>query len=302
MELRVIEYFLTIAREGSISKAADVLHITQPTLSRQMKELEKSFGKQLFIRGNRKLTLTKDGMIFKQYASEIVNLVEKTKSEMLKSEEELSGEIYIGSGESSGMRLVMKVIANMQKLYPHVTVHIHSGNAQDIAYKLNSGLLDFGVFIDPVDLSKYDYYQLPIKEKWGVLMRRDSDLSRYEKITADMLKNYPVILSDQEIVKNEIAGWIGGNDRKLDVRVTYNLIHNAALLVGENGGYALTFQGLVHTDEKSLLCFRPLEPILEEDIHIAWKKYHVFSKQAEKFLELLKEEVKHRKDDKNDRF
>lgn len=291
MEIRVLEYFLAIAREESISKAAEALHITQPTLSRQMKELEDEFQKQLFIRGNRKITLTKDGIILKQYAQEIISLTQKAERELSKNQEELSGDIYIGGGESASMRLIMRVIASMQKMHPKIQFHLFSGNAQDVADKLDSGLLDFGIFFDPVNLSQYDYFTLPSKEVMGVLMRKDDPLAQYDAITPDMLRNQPIILSDQDIVKNEIAGWIGGNERKLNIKVTYNLIHNSALLVEEGGGYALTFNNIISTDENSLLCFKPLSPQLEDGIHIAWKKYHLFSKQAERFLELLKEEI-----------
>ncbi len=292
MELRVLQYFLAIAREESISKAAEVLHITQPTLSRQIKELEEEFQKQLFIRGNRKITLTKDGILLKQYAQEILNLTEKAQRELLKDQEELAGDIYIGGGESATMRLIMRVIVKMQKMYPQVHFHLFSGNAQDVADKLDSGLLDFGIFFDPVNLSQFDYFTLPGKETMGVLMRKDSLLAKYDEITPDLLKNESIILSEQDIVKNEIAGWIGGNERKLNIQVTYNLINNPALLVEEGGGYALTFGNIIQLHDDSPLCFKPLSPRLEEGIHIAWKKYHVFSKQSETFLELLKEEVK----------
>lgn len=292
MELRVLQYFLAIAREESISKAAEVLHITQPTLSRQIKELEEEFQKQLFIRGNRKITLTKDGILLKQYAQEILNLTEKAQRELLKDQEELAGDIYIGGGESATMRLIMRVIVKMQKMYPQVHFHLFSGNAQDVADKLDSGLLDFGIFFDPVNLSQFDYFTLPGKETMGVLMRKDALLAKYDEITPDLLKNESIILSEQDIVKNEIAGWIGGNERKLNIQVTYNLINNPALLVEEGGGYALTFGNIIQLHDDSPLCFKPLSPRLEEGIHIAWKKYHVFSKQSETFLELLKEEVK----------
>ena len=291
MELRVLKYFITVAREESISAAADYLHMTQPTLSRQLKDLENELGKQLLIRGNRRITLTDDGILFRKRAEEIIDLVNKTEAEMTSDNETISGDIYIGGGESASMRLIMRVIARMQKMHPKIQFHLFSGNAQDVADKLESGLLDFGIFFDPVNLSQYDYFTLPGKEVMGVLMRKDDPLSQYDAITPDMLRNQPIILSDQDIVKNEIAGWIGGNERKLNIKVTYNLIHNSALLVEEGGGYALTFNNIISTDENSLLCFKPLSPQLEDGIHIAWKKYHLFSKQAERFLELLKEEI-----------
>ncbi len=291
MEIRVLQYFLIIAREESISKAAEVLHITQPTLSRQMKELEEELQKQLFIRGNRKTILTKEGILLKQYAGEILSLTEKARQDLLSVHDDFSGDIYIGCGESDTMRLVMKTIAQMQRIYPQVQFHIFSGNAQAVADKLDKGLLDFGIFFDPVNLSQYDYFTFPFKEELGVLMRKDDPLAIYDVITPDLLRDKPIILSNQDIVKNEIAGWIGGNDRKLNIKVTYNLINNLALLVEEGGGYAITFNNIIRIDDKSPLCFKPLFPKLEDGVHIAWKKYHLFSKQAEKFLDLLKEEV-----------
>jgi Transcriptional regulator len=291
VEIRVLQYFLTVARARSISKAALELHITQPTLSRQIKELEDEFGKQLIIRGSRHITLTQDGILFKQYAQEIMTLVEKAQREMLKDEEIISGDIYIGLGECSGMRIIMKIIAKMQTIYPHIQFHLLSGNAQDISYQLDSGILDIGIFIDPVDLTKYDYFKLPMNETWGILMRKDSELAKYDSITPQLLKDKAIILPNQDIIKNEIAGWIGGNERKLNVQVTYNLINNIALLVEEGHYYAFTLKNLFHIDDKSPLCFKQLFPKMEANIYIAWKKYHPFSKQTEKFLELLKIEL-----------
>lgn len=218
-------------------------------------------------------------------------MTEKARQDLLKVHDDLSGDIYIGGGESATMRLVMKAIAHMQHIYPQVQFHIFSGNAQDVSDKLDKGLLDFGIFFDPVNLSRYDYFTFPHKEELGVLMRKNDPLAIYDAITPDLLRDEPIILSDQDIVKNEIAGWIRGNERKLNIKVTYNLINNPALLVEEGGGYAITFNNIIHIDDKTPLCFKPLSPKLEDGIHIAWKKYHLCSKQAEKILDLLKEEV-----------
>lgn len=292
MELRSLQYFLMIARKENISQAAKALHITQPTLSRQMKELEEEFGKQLFIRGNRKIILTPEGVILKQYAETITSLIDKVESELSKDVSSISGEIFIGAGESYHMRLIMRVISKMYHLYPHVEFRLISGSEQEISYKLKNSFLDFGVFIGPVDLSQYDFIQLPMKEVWGVLMREDSELAQYEYITPQLLRHHPVFVSDQDIVKNELAGWLGGNERKLDIRARYNLINNIVLLVEESGGYAITLDRLVPIENHNDLCFKPLYPQVATDIYIAWKKYHTFSKQAEMFLELLRQEVK----------
>ena len=259
MELRVLQYFLTVTREMTISGAAEQLHITQPTLSRQMKELEDEVGKQLFVRGNRSIILTNEGLLLKKRAEEIIHLVEKTQKELASSDLLLNGDIYIGAGESEGMRIVAKAINKMQSKYPLVKFHIFSGNADDVMDKLDKGLVDFGVLIEPVDMSKYDFLKLPI------------------------------MCSNQQLVKNEFAGWLGGNDRKLNIISTYNLLYNASLVVEEGDKYALC---LDHIINNSMLCFKPLEPKLEVGINIAWKKYQLFSKASEYFLMILHEEIK----------
>lgn len=291
MEIRTLQYFLAIVREGSISKAAEVLHLTQPTLSRQMKELEDEFGKILFIRGNRKMILTEDGVYLRQRAEEILSLVEKTEMDLMMTNKDISGDIYIGAGETEVMSIFAKVIQKVQNLHPSVKFHLYSGNAQDVSDRLNKGLLDFGVLIEPVDISQYDFIKLPMKERWGVLMRKDSPLASKDKITPQELRELPLICSSQEMVKNELAGWIGGNQRKFNIVATYNLVYNASLLVKEGVGYALTLDKLVNTDCNSSLCFVPLEPRLEEGFVLVWKKYQLFSKQAEYFLEMIQKEL-----------
>ena len=290
MELRVLQYFLTVAREMTISGAAEELHITQPTLSRQMKELEEEIGKPLFIRGNRSITLTDEGLLLKNRAIEIMSLVEKTQAE-LSMNSMLSGDIYIGAGESEGMRIIAKVINKMQEKYPQIKFHIYSGNAEDVMNKLDNGLLDFGILMEPTNMSKYDFLRLPVKNIWGVLMRKDDSLASLQSITRDILKDLPLICSNQRLVKNELAGWLGGNDRKLNIISTYNLLYNASLIAQEGHSYVLCFDNIVYTGADSLLCFKPLEPKLEAGINMVWRKYQLFSKASEEFLKLLKEDV-----------
>ena len=291
MELRVLQYFLAIAREETISKAAESLHITQPTLSRQMKGLEEQLGKQLFIRGNRKINLTEEGILLRQRAEEIISLVEKTESEIMHSDTTISGDIYIGSGETEGMRILAKVIDTCHKEYPKIKFHLYSGNSQDVVEKIENGLIDFGVLIEPADISKYDFIKLPVKDKWGVLMRKDSPIASLKSITADTLKKLPLICSSQEIVKNEISGWLNDDYNKLNIVATYNLIYNASLLVEEGSGYALGLDKLINTSGNSKLCFIPLEPKLEVGLTLIWKKYHLFSKAASYFLNQLRKEI-----------
>ncbi|NLD31286.1 MAG: LysR family transcriptional regulator [Trichococcus flocculiformis] len=296
MEIRVLQYFLTIAREQSISGAAEFLHITQPTLSRQMKELEEKLGKQLFIRGNRKITLTDDGMLLRKRAEEIIQLVEKTESEMNADTTEFSGDIYIGGGETKGMRIITRAISKAQSEHPLLKFHLFSGNAEDVTDRLDKGLLDFGVLVEPTNMSKYDFIKLPTKDIWGVLMRKESPMAVLESITPKDLRDKPVICSNQLLVKNEIAGWLGGNERSLNIVKSYNLLYNASLLVEENSHYALCLDGIIHTGESSDLCFRPLEPRLEVGLHFVWKKYQVFSKASDYFLRLVQEEAQRQVD------
>lgn len=291
MEFRVLQYFLAIAREETISQAAESLHITQPTLSRQMKGLEEQLGKQLFIRGNRKINLTEEGILLRQRAEEIISLVEKTESEIMHSDTTISGDIYIGSGETEGMRILAKVIDTCHKEYPKIKFHLYSGNSQDVVEKIENGLIDFGVLIEPADISKYDFIKLPVKDKWGVLMRKDSPIASLKSITADTLKKLPLICSSQEIVKNEISGWLNDDYNKLNIVATYNLIYNASLLVEEGSGYAFGLDKLINTSGNSKLCFIPLEPKLEVGLTLIWKKYHLFSKAASYFLNQLRKEI-----------
>lgn len=293
MEIRILQYFLAIAREESISGAAEYLHITQPTLSRQIKDLEDEFGKQLFVRGNRKITLTEDGMLFRKRAEEIVSLVEKTESEMLSNDTFLSGDIYIGGGESKSMKIITKAVYTMQKDYPLVKFHFFSGNAEDVTDKLDKGLIDFGVLIEPTNMSKYDFIKLPTTDTWGVLMRKDNPLASLDFITHVDLKDRPIISSNQHMVRNEIAGWLGGNERRLNIITTYNLLYNATLLVEDmEDGYVLCLDGIINTTGNSPLCFKPLEPKLEVNLDFVWKKYQIFSKPAEYFLNLVQKEIR----------
>lgn len=291
MELRVLQYFLAIAREETISGAAQYLHITQPTLSRQMKELEEELGKQLFIRGNRKISLTEDGMLLRKRAEEICQLVEKTELEMMSDETSLSGDIYIGGGETDAMRLIARTVQRIQTTYPLIKVHLYSGNAQDVTEKIDHGLLDFGILIEPADVSKYDFIKLPATDQWGVLMRKDSPLALKDAITPDDLINQPLICSSQAMVHNEISGWFSKDLNQLNIIATYNLIYNASLMVEEGMGYALCLDKLVNTAGNSPLCFRPLTPSLEVGLDLVWKKYQVFSRPLEYFLKILREEM-----------
>ena len=291
MELRVLRYFLAVAKEESITAASETLHVTQPTLSRQLMELEEEFGKKLFIRGNRKITLTDEGILLRKRAEEIVELVEKTETEITASDEIINGDIYIGGGETDAMRIIAHIVKKLQEKYPQVKYHLFSGNADDVTERLDRGLLDFGVVIEPANIQKYDYLKLPATDTWGVLMRKDSPLAQNTVIKPKDLHNIPLLCSRQSMVGKGISQWIGKDFEKLDIVATYNLVYNASLMVEEGIGYALSLDKLVNTTGNSALCFKPLEPKLEVGLNIVWKKSQVFSKAAKKFLEMLELEL-----------
>lgn len=291
MELRVLRYFLAVAKEESITAASETLHVTQPTLSRQLMELEEEFGKKLFIRGNRKITLTDEGILLRKRAEEIVELVEKTETEITASDEIINGDIYIGGGETDAMRIIAHIIKKLQEKYPQVKYHLFSGNADDVTERLDRGLLDFGVVIEPANIQKYDYLKLPATDTWGVLMRKDSPLAQNTVIKPKDLHNMPLLCSRQSMVGKGISQWIGKDFEKLNIVATYNLVYNASLMVEEGIGYALSLDKLVNTTGNSALCFKPLEPKLEVGLNIVWKKSQVFSKAAKKFLEMLESEL-----------
>ncbi|MDE7329670.1 MAG: LysR family transcriptional regulator [Clostridia bacterium] len=289
MELRELKYFLAVAREESISKAALSLFVTQPNLSRQMQNLEKEAGQQLFIRGSRKITLTEAGRLLRKRAEEIIDLYEKTASELKSPITDLSGDIYIGGGESYVMGLIAKAAHNVRAEYPNIKYHLFSGDSATISERLDKGLIDFGIFIEPFDVSKYDYLRLPLTDTWGVLMRKDSPLAGKDFITPEDLWDKPLIRSRQSIGKNIVSEWFKKNSEELNIVATGNLLYNMSLLVEEGIGYAVSLDKIINTSGESNLCFRPLYPKLESHLNIAWKKGQVFSKCAETFLHRLRE-------------
>lgn len=293
MDIRILRYFLAVVREESISAAAESLHLTQPTLSRQLMDLEEELGVKLLNRGkkNQRIALTEEGMLLRRRAEEIVALTDKTISEFDVSHNVVSGDIYIGGGESNAMRLIARVSKKLQSQYPLIRYHLYSGNADDVAERLDKGLLDFGVFIGTTNMERYNYLRLPDTDTWGLLMREDSPLAGKESIRSEDLENIPLIVSRQSMVHNELSGWSGRDFDKLNIVATYNLVYNASLMVDEGFGYALCLDRLVYSADNNNFCFRPLEPRLETHLDIAWKKYQVFSKAAEKFLETLQAEV-----------
>lgn len=292
MELRVLKYFLTVAREGSITGAANSLHLTQPTLSRQIQELEKELNQKLLIRGKYKVTLTPEGMILRKRAQEIIDMVEKTEAEFQSISDTVSGDIYIGCGETDSMKYIAEIIKTIQKDYPDIKFHIYSGNAEDVTEKLDKGLLDFGLLIQPIDLTKYDNITMPEKDVWGIIIRKDDPLASKKTIKIGDLTGRPLLASRQMSEKysadSGFLDWFGDKFGELKISATYNLVYNAAIMVKAGIGIAVTLDKLVDTTSlNSELCFRPLEPKLESGLDIVWKKYQVFSPAAKIFLEKL---------------
>lgn len=291
MDIRVLQYFLAVAREESITKAAETLRMTQPPLSRQLKDLEDELGKQLLIRGSKKVTLTEDGMLLRKRAEEMVDLMEKTKAELASSHDNINGDIHIGCGETDAISFLAQAAQHLQNQHPLIHYHIYSGDAERVMERLDKGLIDFGLLVGDVDVTKYDYMRLPMKDTWGVLMRKDSLLAQKETICAEDLWDKPLILSHQTSINSEMFSWLKADRAKLNIVATYDLVYNASLFVKKGFGYVIALDKIINTAGDSSLCFRPLSPTLEAGLCIVWKKYQVFSRASNKFLQQLKQEM-----------
>lgn len=288
MELRVLRYFLEVAREGNITRAGARLHVSQPTLSKQLKDLEGELGKKLFVRSNYSIKLTDEGMLLRKRAEDIVDMVDKTTGEFKSLGEITGGDIRIGCAESDGIKHLARCAKALQEQYPRIRLHLYSGNTEDLSERLGRGLLDFAVLAQEVDLSKYNYIELPASDTWGVVMKKDSPLARKETVQMEDLLGLPLICSRQGITE-DFPKWFEEKVDQLNIVATFNLAYNAGILVREGLGYALSFDKLIHTGLGSDLCFRPLTPALETNLYVVWKKYQVFTKVAEVFLQRLRE-------------
>ena len=290
MEFRALKYFLIATREGSITKAANRLNLTQPNLSRQISSLERDIGKKLFIRSNYKIKLTSEGVLLKKRAEEIMDLIDKTRTEFKSNDEIIAGDIHIGGGETHAIEFITKIMKEIQIKYPAVKYHVYSGNSSDVSEKLDKGLLDFGVFIEPADLSLYDYLKIPAKDIWGVLMRKDSKLAKKKFITKNDLLNLPLIFPKTPLYNkapvNKIAEWFENDFDKLNITATYNLIYNASIMVKDRIGYAIGIDKLINANY-GIFRFVPLKPKLESELNIVWKKGQIFSPAGKIFLDKL---------------
>ena len=308
MELRVLNYFLTVAREGGLTGASEVLHVTQPTMSRQIQELEEELGQKLFIRTTRSMVLTPEGMLLRKRAEEILEMAERTKAEFSSMGTAVAGDVFIGSGETFALKMVTDVMAQMREDHPGIHFQIYSGNAEDVLERLEKGLLDFGVLVEPVDVSRYNSLRLPSKDTWGLILRRDHPLAQKNHIQRKDLIGIPLIMSRQDMASqkagNDYLDWFGktyeslniGNDyldwfgktyESLNIVAGYNLMYNGALMVKSGIGCAVGLDQIINTTETSDLCFRPFDPPLEAGIVVIWKKYQVFSRPAEMLLERM---------------
>ena len=288
MEIRVLKYFLTVVREGGINRAAEVLHITQPTLSRQLSQLEEEVGVRLFYRGSRKITLTDEGMLLRRRAEEILSLVDRTEKELAWQEELIEGRIVIGCGELAAMQVLSEIIASFHQQYPLVSYDFFTANADLVKEQMEKGLTDIGVLLEPVDMEKFDFIRLAGKERWVVLMRPDDPLAVKETVSAGDLEGLPLILPRRTNVRNELSNWLGDSFQSTKVLFTSNLSTNSALMVQKGLAYSIVLEGSVPFWDKEKTAYRPLYPELMANSVFAWKKQQPFSLATAKFIEHIK--------------
>lgn len=292
IETRLLHYFLAVAREENITKAAQSLFVTQSTLSKQMMDLENQIGKQLFIRGKRKITLTEEGLFLRSRAREILELMENTENALHQDQQTLSGNVSIGCGETVAMDIIAGLLEAFHKQYPDVVLHTYSGDADAILERIDKGLADMGLLLGPIRQEKYEYLQLRQKDVYGLLMPKDCPLASQSSINIDQLKTLPIILPDQTFCGHQDLDWFGTDQSVFHVVATYNLIYNATYLVEHGIGYALSLDRLVNTKGRNLT-FRPISPELSLDLYIVTKKYQSFSPAAKIFYEQLQAYSRH---------
>lgn len=288
MDIKTLQYFLAIAREESITKAAEFLNMTQPPLSRQMKELEEELGKCLFIRGSKKITLTADGLLLQKRAEQMVALMDKTISELTSPDEIIAGDILIAAGETENISIIASIAKKLSSKYPHIKYRLYSGDSQFVKDRLNDGLVDFGLVIGTSTIEKYDYIKLPVTDSWGIIMKETDELATFDSISSKQLKDKPLILSHQAAENSAIMTWFKSNGIKPNITATYNLAYNASIFVKNDFGYMLALDNILNTANGSGLIFRPLSPPMTADMYIIWKKNQVFGKAAGVFLRELR--------------
>ncbi len=285
MELRVLQYFLAVVREQSILGAAESLHLSQPTLSRQLRDLEEELGKQLFVRSNRRITLTEEGIILRKRAEEIMSLVHKAESEIALYDETIAGDITVGAGETEGMRHLVRAAKAVQQEHPLVHFHVISGDKTTVLEELDRGLLDFALVFNQIDHTKYEAVELPTEDRFGVLMRRDDPMAQKESVRREELWGKPLIVSRQAFSEGR---FLAVPIAQLNIVATYNLLYNGSLMAEEGLGYVIGFDHIINVSGNSELCYRPIEGSTPVRMFLIWKKYQVLTKAAEKFLEQIR--------------
>lgn len=290
MEIRVLRYFLAVAQEGSVTRAARALHLTQPTLSRQIRELEEELGQTLFSRGGRELSLTRERLLLRQRAEEIVGLAEITEKEFRSlGEKTVSGDLSLGCGESKALSFVTDALKVLQDEHPLIIPHFFSGNGEIVMDRLDKGLLDFAVLMGAENTERYSSLPLPNHDTWGLLMDKDDPMAQKKAITAKDLLDIPLILSSQSLSRDELSGWLGFPMSRLHIAATYTLLFNGSLMVRSGLGYALCFDHIAPSGKDSPFAFRPLSPLLTSPLSLVWKKHQILSAPAEAFLAKIRE-------------
>lgn len=287
MEIRILRYFLEIAREENMTRAAEHLHISQPSLSRQMKELESELGKKLFVRSSYSIHLTEEGMLLRRRAEDLLAMADKITNEFQTMDDITGGDIYIGCAESYLIKYLALAVHKLNMRYSGIRYHITSGDTEQVTEHLDRGLSDMAFIVEPPDFSKYNYLEIPETDTWGAIMRKDCPLSKKETIRLEDILDYPVFCSEQS-ARVDLPRWCGENIDRLNIMATFNLSNNGAVFVREGLGIALTFNHLVDTGSDSELCFRPVTPLLHTKMYVIWKKYQIFTPVAELLLNELK--------------
>ena len=288
MEIRTLRYFLAVAREENMTRAAETLHVTQPALSKQLKSLEEELGKKLFTRHSFSIKLTDEGMLLRNRAEDLVSMADKIEKEFISLDDITGGDLFFGLAESYQISYLAREISKFKERYPGLKYHITSGDTEQVAEKLDKGLLDFTVLAETPDSSKYEYIEFPEADIWGVIMPADDKLARKKAIKIDDLIGLPLFCSEQSW-ENDIPLWAKGRMDELHLEGSFRLSYNGSIFAKEHLGYLLTFDKLINTSAESGLAFRPLSPQLETKLYLVWKKYQTFSPIAEKFLEHVKE-------------
>lgn len=291
MEIRVLRYFLTVVREESITRAAEALHITQPTLSRQLAQMEEEMGVKLFDRGTRRITLTNEGLLLRRRAEEILNLVDKTEKELTEQEDAVEGTVSIGCGDLGAVEILADLLQSFHRRYPAVTFDLYTATADHVREQMEHGLIDIGLLSEPVNIEKCDFIRLKRKEKWVVAMHPDSPLAQKEMITPADLKGVPLILPRRLNVRNEVASWFGDDFDKLNVLFTSNLPANSSIMVSRKMAYAILIGASISLWDQDKITYRPLSPELTASSVIAWRRQQPFGLAASKLIAHIRREL-----------